>query len=169
MGCGCVSPRSQRGRAGAADHRKATDNSGERRSTDRAGQQPFPSVRPGHPSTRIVSRMEEVTWGSVRAGSCRNGRVRASAVTSGRCRFKGTAGRQASELRTCDDAGSRFGLWSRRAGVRVPSVTQDRTSGAVPPLPVAVVNHPDRAGHAESVPTTTRRRPDRPGKHSMPL
>jgi hypothetical protein len=35
------------------------DNSGERRSVDRAGQQPFPSVRPGRPITRIVSRTEE--------------------------------------------------------------------------------------------------------------
>jgi hypothetical protein len=36
------------------------DNSGERRSADHAGQQPFPSVRPGHAITRIVSRTEEV-------------------------------------------------------------------------------------------------------------
>jgi hypothetical protein len=53
-------PLSQRGRVGAADHRKATDNSGERRSADRAGQQAFSSVRPGRPITRIVSRTEEV-------------------------------------------------------------------------------------------------------------
>jgi hypothetical protein len=49
----------RRGRAGAADHRKTTDNTGERRSADRAGQQPFPSVRPGNAITRIVSRTEE--------------------------------------------------------------------------------------------------------------
>ena len=36
------------------------DNSGERRSADRVGQQPFPSVRPGHSITRIVSRTEEL-------------------------------------------------------------------------------------------------------------
>jgi hypothetical protein len=57
-------PLSHRGRAGAAHHRKTTDNSGERRSADRAGQQPFPSVRPGRPSTRIVSRTEEVRGSS---------------------------------------------------------------------------------------------------------
>jgi hypothetical protein len=50
---------SPRGRAGAAHHRNTTDNSGERRSADRAGQQPFRSVRPGHAITRIVSRTEE--------------------------------------------------------------------------------------------------------------
>jgi hypothetical protein len=48
------------GRAGAAYHRKITDNSGKRRSVDRAGQQPFPSVLPARPITRIVSRTEEV-------------------------------------------------------------------------------------------------------------
>jgi hypothetical protein len=51
--------RSHWGRAGAAHHRKTTDNSGERRSADRAGQQPSPSVRPGHTITPIVSRTEE--------------------------------------------------------------------------------------------------------------
>jgi hypothetical protein len=34
------------GRTGAARQRKVTDNSGEPRSADQAGQQPFPSVRP---------------------------------------------------------------------------------------------------------------------------
>ena len=61
--------RSHRGRAEAAHHRKTMDNSGERRLTDRAGQQPFPSVSPGCPTTRIVSRREEV------------GRVRGDLVT----------------------------------------------------------------------------------------
>jgi hypothetical protein len=55
---GALTP-SHRGRAGATDYRKATDNSGKRRSADRPGQQRFPSVRPGRPSTRIVSRTEE--------------------------------------------------------------------------------------------------------------
>jgi hypothetical protein len=54
-----ASPTIPAGRAGAADHRQATDNSGEQRSADRAGQHPFPSVRPGRPITRIVSRTEE--------------------------------------------------------------------------------------------------------------
>ena len=66
------------------------DNSGERRSADPAGQQPSPSVRPGHAITRIVSRTEEArpdpqppagvrTLGP-RPGSCplRFGRVRMS-------------------------------------------------------------------------------------------
>jgi hypothetical protein len=57
-------------------------------------------------------------------GPCHNGRVRASAVTSGHRRCRGTAGRRPSSSRSWDDAGGRFGLWSRRAGVRVPSVTQ---------------------------------------------
>ena len=34
------------GRAGAGDHRKATDNRGERRSADRAGQHPVPECSP---------------------------------------------------------------------------------------------------------------------------
>jgi hypothetical protein len=55
---GALTP-SHRGRAGAAHYRKATDNSGKRRSADRPGQQRFPSVRPGRPITRIVSRTEE--------------------------------------------------------------------------------------------------------------
>jgi hypothetical protein len=62
-------PLSQRGRAGAAHHRKATDNSGERRSADRAGQQPAPECSPRSSEHRIVSRTEEVAWASVRAGS----------------------------------------------------------------------------------------------------
>jgi hypothetical protein len=99
-------------------------------------------------------------------GPCPSGPVRASSATSGHVRSRRTAGRRPSGSGSCDDANGRFGLWSRRAGVRVPSVTQDRTLGAVRSLPVGVVNHPDRAGHAESVPTTTRRRPDRPGKRS---
>jgi transposase len=52
--------RGQAASPGAAHHRKTTDNSGERRSADPAGQQPFPSIRPGRPMTRIVSRTEEV-------------------------------------------------------------------------------------------------------------
>jgi hypothetical protein len=63
MGLRLSLARANRGRAGAAHYRKAWDNSGERRSVDRAGQQPFASVRPGRPITSIVSRTEEVTWG----------------------------------------------------------------------------------------------------------
>ena len=46
-----ASPTIPAGRAGGADHRKATDNRGERRSADRAGQHPVPSVRPSRPIT----------------------------------------------------------------------------------------------------------------------
>jgi hypothetical protein len=56
-------------------------------------------------------------------GPCRNGRARASAVTSGRPRFGGIAGRGPSRSSSRDDADGRFRLWSRRSGVRVPSVT----------------------------------------------
>jgi hypothetical protein len=63
---------------GAAHHQNTTDNSGERRSADRAGQQPFPSVRPGHAITRIVSRTEEV---SGPLGLTRELRRSASALT----------------------------------------------------------------------------------------
>ena len=56
-------------------------------------------------------------------GPCHNGRARASAVTNGRRGFRGTAGRWPSRSRSWDNADGRFGLWSRRAGVRVPSVT----------------------------------------------
>ena len=38
------------GRAGAAEDRRTTDNSRWRRSADRAGEQPFPSVRAGRPN-----------------------------------------------------------------------------------------------------------------------
>jgi hypothetical protein len=41
-----ASPTIPAGRAGAADHRKATDNRGERRSADRAGQHPVPECSP---------------------------------------------------------------------------------------------------------------------------
>jgi hypothetical protein len=58
-------PGSHRGRAGAAHHRKTTGSSGVLRSADRAGQQPFPSVRPGHAITRIASRTEAVRLRSV--------------------------------------------------------------------------------------------------------
>jgi hypothetical protein len=63
------------------------DNSGERRSADHAGQQPFPSVRPGHAITRIVSRTEEVAKGlgprRVRVATVQHGHRRSLAVTNG--------------------------------------------------------------------------------------
>jgi hypothetical protein len=62
-------------------------------------------------------------------GPCRNGRARASAVTNGRQRFSGTASHGPSSSSSRDDAARRFGLWSRRSGVRVPSVTLLLTSG----------------------------------------
>jgi transposase-like protein len=40
------------------------------------------------------------------------------------------------------DAGGRFGLWSRRAGVRVPSVTRGRRPGTVRRVAVMVVGVP---------------------------
>jgi hypothetical protein len=70
-GAAAESGPSPRGRAGAAHHRNTTDNSGERRSAGRAGQQPFPSVRPGRPITRIVSRTDEVARVPVRHDSDR--------------------------------------------------------------------------------------------------
>jgi hypothetical protein len=48
-------------------------------------------------------------------GPCRNGRVRAWAVTNGRPRFGGTAGRGPFGSRSWDNADARFGLWSRRS------------------------------------------------------
>jgi hypothetical protein len=54
------------------------DNSGERRSADRAGQQPFPSVRPGHAITRIVSRTEEARGSSPLTSTPTDHQVRAS-------------------------------------------------------------------------------------------
>jgi hypothetical protein len=48
-------------------------------------------------------------------GPCRNGRVRASAVTSGHQRFRGSAGCHSSSSSSWDDASGRFGLWSRRS------------------------------------------------------
>jgi hypothetical protein len=44
-------------------------------------------------------------------GLCRNGRVRASAVTSGHRRCRGTAGRRLSRSCRWDDAGGRIRLW----------------------------------------------------------
>jgi hypothetical protein len=72
-------------------------------------------------------------------GPCHNGRVRASAVTNGHQRFGGLAGRLPSGSCSWDDAGGRFGLWSRRSRVQVPSVT--------PPLTSRFALHPlSRAG-----------------------
>lgn len=46
-------------------------------------------------------------------GPCRNGRVRALAVTNGHRRLTETAGRRPSSSRSRDDASGRFRLWSR--------------------------------------------------------
>src|SRR4029453_6652856 len=56
-------------------------------------------------------------------GPCRTGPRWASAVSNGRRWCRGTAGHHPSGSGSWDDACGRFGLWSRRAGVRVPSVT----------------------------------------------
>ena len=48
-------------------------------------------------------------------GPCHNGRARAWAVTNGRPRFGGTAGRWPCNSRSWEDAEGRFGLWSRRS------------------------------------------------------
>jgi hypothetical protein len=49
-------------------------------------------------------------------GPCHNGRARAWAVTSGRPRFEGIAGRGPFGSSSWDNADGRFGLWSRRSG-----------------------------------------------------
>jgi hypothetical protein len=66
-------------------------------------------------------------------GPCHNGPAWAAAVANGRQRFGGTAGHRPRSSCSWDDAGGRFRLWSRRAGVRVPSVTplHPRSSGAI--------------------------------------
>src|SRR5215207_568909 len=51
-------------------------------------------------------------------GPCRNGPVWASAGTSGRQRFRGTAVHPTCSSCSWDDASGRFGLWSRRSDVR---------------------------------------------------
>jgi hypothetical protein len=91
-------------------------------------------------------------------GPCHNGRARASVVTYGRPWFGGTAGSGPFGSSSWAKIDQRFRLWSRRAGVRVPSVTQDRTSGAVPPLPVSRSTIVTGGGPRWTVPTTTRRR-----------
>jgi hypothetical protein len=49
-------------------------------------------------------------------GPCHNGRAWAWAVTNGRPRFRGTAGRGPFGSSTWDNPNGRFGLWSRRSG-----------------------------------------------------
>jgi hypothetical protein len=51
-------------------------------------------------------------------GPCHNGRVRAAAVTNGRQGSRGTPGHRLCSSCSWDDAGGRFGLWSRRSGRR---------------------------------------------------
>jgi hypothetical protein len=61
-------------------------------------------------------------------GPCHNGRVRASAVASGHQRSGDTAGRRPSSSRSRDDGSVRFGLWSRRSGVRAAALLAHRAS-----------------------------------------
>jgi hypothetical protein len=49
------------------------------------------------------------------SGPCHKGRARAWAVTNGRPRFGGTAGRGPFGSSSWDNADERFGLWSRRS------------------------------------------------------
>jgi hypothetical protein len=89
-----------------------------------------PSARkPQRPGNGTVVQWVQPVGHTARSalGPCRNGLVRASAVTSGRQRFRETAGRRPSGSFSWDDARGRFGLWSRRSGVRVPSVTPPLT------------------------------------------
>jgi hypothetical protein len=58
------------------------------------------------------SRTEVVAWGWIRAESVPQRSSRAPAVTNGRRRFRGIAGRWPCSSCSRDDAGGRFGLWS---------------------------------------------------------
>jgi hypothetical protein len=76
----------------------------------------------GIPGSPVPQPWDRAPLNWVRAGPCRNGRVRAAAVTNGRQWFRGTAGRRPSDSCSWDDASGRFGLWSRRSGIRVRSL-----------------------------------------------
>jgi hypothetical protein len=85
-------------------------------------------IRPCHGAGALKGvrhRWDRTPWSGL--GPCCNGRAWAAAGTSGHQWSRGVPGRWPSRSCSCDDAGGRFGLWSRRAGVRVPSVTQDRS------------------------------------------
>jgi hypothetical protein len=87
------------------------------RSGQPASALPCPAGRSGPWSRRTGAPMASAT-GRDRTprsalGPCRNGPLSASAVTNGRERFGETAGRRPSSSGSCDDAGGRFGLWSR--------------------------------------------------------
>jgi hypothetical protein len=82
----------------------------------------------GHPTPDRTLSWVVAPWRWSALGPWYNGRARAWAVTNGRPRFGGTAGRGPFGSSSWDNADGRFGLWSRRSGVRVPSVTQDRRS-----------------------------------------
>jgi hypothetical protein len=101
-------------------------------------------------AARLISSLVAEGWSAERCptdgteflgsapGPCRNGRVRASAVTNGHRRLRGTAGRWRSSSRSRDDAGGRFRSWSRRPGVQIPSITpRHRFRGAPAAPPVA--------------------------------
>jgi hypothetical protein len=70
-----ASPTIPAGRAGAADHRKTTDNRGERRSADRAGQHPVPECSP-----RSSDYLDCLSHG---VGQMHHGRSEALSVASG--------------------------------------------------------------------------------------
>jgi hypothetical protein len=70
---------------------------------------------------RSGSQAAQLALSSVRAGSVSH---RSSTGTSGRQRSRGRAGHGPSGSRSWDHADGQIRLWSRRAGVRVPSVTQ---------------------------------------------
>jgi hypothetical protein len=89
--------------------------------------------RPG--SGTVVHRAQPVDLPTRSAlGPCRNGLARASAVTSDRQRFRETAGHRSSISCSWDDAGGRFGLWSRRPGVRALDRPPEQRFRAHPPF-----------------------------------
>jgi hypothetical protein len=92
------------------------------------GQRTLRSQAPRHRATpaerHVVQGAQPVDLRARSAlGPCRNGRVGAAAVTGGHQRFRRTAGHRSSSSRSRDDARGRIRLWSRRPGVRVPSIT----------------------------------------------
>jgi hypothetical protein len=108
-------------------------------------------IRWFHPIPTYCPGAGRLRWASIRAASVPQRSTRAPAVTNGRQRFRGTVGHRHSSSRSWDDASRRFGLWSRRAGVRVPSVTPR----AVRVAPIAM-QHRSRSGSPRSSRTQVR-------------
>jgi hypothetical protein len=79
---------------------------------------PAPTADFGRRPAQHVRRVKPQDKPRSALGSCRNGRSRASAVTNGHQRSRGTAGRRPSSSNSSDDARGRFELWSRRSGRR---------------------------------------------------